>query len=138
MIQHEHDPRCDQRHTSRQRCNGRMMTPAADRLARLAIEAVAEPREQTAPAAEEPAAEPDPVREAVATIDPPEPTIFVSREWSETAQAVEQTQRPPAAPASRPAQSDPGRTAALIGAGLAIVLLVVLRVARGPNPRPLP
>ncbi len=135
MIQH--DPRCDQRHTPRQRCN-RRMTPAA-RLARLAAEeTVAEPVDEPTTLVEvearepEPEPEPDLVREAVATIEPLEPTVFVSREWNDTAAAVEQAYRPPATPPSRPAeQPDPARSAALIGLALALVLLLMLRLARG-------
>ena len=128
-----HDPRCDERHTPRQRCN-RRMTPAAARLARLAVEAViAEPPEEHAPRAEELVPEPDPVREAVATLEPPATTVFVTREWNETAEAVEQAHRPTTAPTPRPiAQSDPGRNAALIGAALGFVLLLLMLRRRPP------
>ncbi len=127
----QHDPRCDERHTPRQRCN-RRMTPAAARLVRLAV---AEPPEEHAPRAEEFVPEPDPVREAVATLDPPAPTVFVTREWNETAEAVKQVHRPPTVPALHPiAQSDPGRTAALIGAAFGFVLLLfTMRRRRQPT-----
>ena len=132
MIQH--DPRCDERHTPRQRCN-RRMTLAAARLARLAVDAaVAEPPEEHAPEASEFVPEPDPVREAVATIDLPAPTAYASREWNETADAVEQAHRPPAAHALHPiAQSDPGRTAALLGGALGFILLLVMMRRRQPT-----
>ena len=107
------------------------MTPAAARLAHLATEATpAEPPEERAPPAEVFEPEPDPtVREAVATAEPPEPTVFVSREWNETAEAVAQAYRGPAEPAAQTTtQSDPGRTAALIGGALGLVLfLLVMR-----------
>ena len=133
MIQH--DLRCDERHTPRQRCN-RRMTPAAARLARLAFEAtVAEPPEEQAPQVEEFVPEPDPVREAVTTLELPTPTAFASREWNETAAAVERVHRPPIAPAPYPIdQSDPGRTAALIGAAFGFVLLLfAMRRRRQPS-----
>ena len=133
MIQH--DPRCDERHTPRQRCN-RRMTLAAARLARLAVDAaVAEPPEEHAPQASEFVPEPDPVRDAVATIDLPAPTAYASREWNETAASVEQVRRPPSVPAPRPiVQSDPGRNAALIGAAFGFVLLLfAVRRRRQPT-----
>ncbi|TAK57849.1 MAG: hypothetical protein EPO22_11670 [Dehalococcoidia bacterium] len=101
------------------------MTAADARVARLAIEAAA----AELPTEREPEAEPSAVREAVATIEAPEPTSFVSREWDETADAVENTYRPPEVALSRPAeQSDPGRTAALVGAVLGFgLLLIVMR-----------
>ena len=149
MIQH--DPRCDRQHTPRQQCN-RRMTPAAARLARLATEAADEPAERQPLEVESPEPrseaagdavtfarvlaedvpelEPDPVREAVATIEPLEPTVFVSREVSETADAVEQASRQPSAPPARASdQPDPARAAAVIGLAAAIVLLLMLRLA---------
>ena len=152
MIQ-QHDPRCDQHHTQRQRCN-RHMTPAAARLARLAVESPAadlreqpwdqaealapepdpvdeavatiDPPEEHAAPVEELSPEPDPVREAVATSEPLEPTVFVSREWSATAEAVEQAYRPSAPPAARPvAQPDSSRMAGLLGLALALLLFVL-------------
>jgi hypothetical protein len=152
MIQH--DPRCDQQHTPRQRCNDRI-EPAAARIARLAAESSADapsearrfddelatPRSTAeespaVPTEPDPEPEPSPVREAVATIEPPEPTVFVSREWNDTKVAVEQVHRGAAAPPSRSAPQPGGaRNAALIGLALAFALLLLARLARRSSSR---
>jgi hypothetical protein len=152
MIQH--DPRCDQQHTPRQRCNDRM-EPASARIARLAAESIADapsearrfdaepPASRSAaeesraiPDGPEPELEPSPVREAVTTIEPPEPTVFVSREWNDTTAAVEQVYRGPAAPPSRSTpQPDGARNAAIIGLALAFALLLLVRLAHRSSSR---
>jgi len=126
------------------------MEPASARIARLAAGSTtdapseerrfdaelpasrsAEEESRAIPAGPEPEPEPSPVREAVATIEPSEPTVFVSREWNDTTAAVEQAYRGAAASPSRSTpQPDGARNAAIIGLALAFALLLLARRAR--------
>lgn len=90
-----------------------------------------------APPFVEPEPEPEPslIREAVAMDEAPEPTVFVSREWDATADAVERTYRSPSPTPRAVPQDDRSTTAALIG--LAVALAVVLLLAmRGRRKQP--
>jgi len=131
------------------------MAPATARIARLAAESSAAaandarqldqgpPDNRSAaeessaiPADQEPEPEPSPLRAAVATMSPPEPTVFVSREWRDTTAAVERAYRASApSPSSSELRPGAARNAAIIGLALAFALLLLARLARRSSSR---
>ncbi|MBI5285442.1 MAG: hypothetical protein HY874_10150 [Chloroflexi bacterium] len=135
-----HDLYCDRNHTPRQRCNGAL---ANARISEgLSPRAPAQPQPVPPPAsgdagapsangaahAEEP--QPDDTRDAVATAEVPEPTAYVTREWSKTAAAVEKAHRPALPPAPIERRGAPGPTITIAGGVISFVLLVVIVVRR--------
>jgi hypothetical protein len=148
----EHEPFCDQSHTMRQRCNDRLRVEAAAEaaaFARLAAEspvpssngtmhdaAPAEPAALAEPAvAPAPDAPPARQREAVvASVEVPEPTPYVTREWARTAAAVEGHEaggRYDLDPVSDRRDRSALRIAVIAWAAIAIVWLLMRR-----RPRP--
>ena len=144
-----HDLYCDRNHTPRQRCNGAL---ANARISEgLSPRTATKPRPVPPPApgdaleaavlstngaphAEAP--QPDATRDAVATAEVPEPTTYVTREWSKTAAAVEEAHRPSLPPAPVERRRAPGPAIALLG-GIVILLLlaIVVRWRRRQSPR---
>ncbi len=137
-----HDLYCDRSHTPRQRCNGALANariseglnprapeqpqPSSEPTPNDALAAIP-PSTNGAPHTEEP--QPDATRDAVATAEVPEPTVYVTREWGKTAAAVEEAHRPSRPPAPTERRRSPGPAIALFGGVISLMLLVVV-VAR--------
>jgi hypothetical protein len=128
-MQPEHDLYCDEQHLPRQQCNDALAP--ADVRASLATDGdVVEPPPATAEATEPEAPASNAIRDAVATADTPQPTVYVSREWERTAAAVSTAGDEDGFEVDEPSGGSGLRRAAMVVAAIAVVLLTV-RGVRG-------